>query len=292
VTDGRGALNVGLLVKVDGEVTYAGTGFFYVWDGSNRETTPIDDGSGHYGIRITSNHVATAGDRKEITGISTTDTYNVPGRNIPTIMPRDNNDIVTNPAPTTVPSPDGAFMTGWCISTLPAIPADPDPPQVFGAIPVSGMLFRWEALRSSFVMYDEWSPGSYGGMLLGDGFWLWTDSPATVSYQGRYQSEDQWVTLPVADWTIIGQTFDHDTLWSDVKVHNGKELVSMEEACRNRYWLQSVAWWWDNTCQGLRTLGLPDDFPSSEQLKKWHGYWVWSEIDDLSLLIPAGPIAP
>jgi len=292
VSDGRGALNVGLLVKVNGQVTYKDTGYFYIWDGSNRVVEPLDDGSGHFGIRITSNYPATVGTRMEIVGISTTDTYNVPGRNIPTIMPRDNNDIAVNPPFSQINSPDGTIMANWNMLALPAIPLDPSPQAVFGTVPIDDRLHRWEPLAASFVAYDQWRPGDYGGMLLGDGFWLLSDAPHAISYQGRVQSVDQWISLPVSGWTLIGQPFAHDTSWADVKVHNGVEIVNVEEASRERMWIDSIGWWWDNTSQSLQTLGLPDDFPTSEKLEAWHAYWVWSHADNLSLLIPASPPAP
>ncbi|MCL6518281.1 MAG: hypothetical protein K6T99_00445 [Armatimonadetes bacterium] len=292
VTGGRGALNVGLLVKVTGTVTHVGSGFFYIWDGSNRTTSPLDDGSGFNGIRITTNRSASIGDRMEIVGISSTDTYNVPPNNIPTIMPRDNNDFVINPPLSNIQSPEGTVGAGWNLLGIPAIPGNWDPQAVFGSIPINDNLCRWEAEDSSFIFYDEWSPSTYGGMLLGDGFWLSVGSPTNISYQGRYQPEDQWVTLPKSGWTLIGHTFDYDTYWSDVKVHNGCECISMEEASRERGWLNSMGWWWENSSQSLMTLGLPDDWPESEKLERWHGYWIYSNTDSLSLIIPASPSAP
>lgn len=292
VTDGRGALNVGLLVKVTGTVTRADIGYFYIHDGSNRTDQPLDDGSGYYGVRITSNAGATVGERIEVTGVSTTDTWNVPGRNIPTIMPRDDDDIVRNPALSAVSSPPGTVVAGWNLLAVPGIPGDPDPEQVFSGISVDARLYRWEAATASLIVYDMWMPQTYGGVLIGDGAWLDTDSPATISYQGRLQPDDQWITLPLTGWTLIGQPFDHNTYWSDVKVHNGKSVATMEDACRIEGWMQSMGYWWENSTQSLSDIGLPDDWPSSEILLAWHGYWVQSNVDNLSLIIPASPAAP
>ncbi len=286
VTDGRGALNVGLLVKTTGVVTYSGAGFFYIHDGSNRTDSPLDDGSGMLGVRITSNIVASPGDWLEVTGVSSTDTYNVPGRNIPTIMPRDANDVTWGSTLSTVTSPPGRVPAGWSLIAVPAIPEDPSPESVFAGIPIDGNLYRWEAASRSLMIYDAWSPESYGGILLGDGHWLQTTAPATISYEGRYQANDQWISLPSVGWTLIGQPFNYSTPWANVKVHNGKSVLSMHDATRLEGWMNSVGYWWDSATQGLCDLGLEEDFAYHTTLQPWHGYWVESYVDNLSLIIP------
>lgn len=87
----------------------------------------------------------------------------------------------------------------------------------------------------------------------------------------------------------MGQPFDHDTYWSDVKVHNGEEVVTMEDACRSKGWMRSIGYWWDSSTQSLYTVGLADDWPDSEVLQPWHGYWVQSDADPLALIVPVVP---
>lgn len=287
VTDGRGALNVGLLVKTTGTVTHAGTGFFYIHDGSNGTEGPLDDGSGFPGVRITSNTVVGQGERLEITGISSTDTYNVPNRNIPTIMPRDVNDILRNPPLSQITSSTGTIAAGWNLFGIPAIPAVSSPENVMAGTPIDGRLYRWEAALGGLIGYDVWSPEIYGGLLLGDGHWLETQSATTISYQGRYQAEDQWISLPMAGWSLIGHPFNHNTHWTNVKVHNGKAVLSMLDASRIEGWLNSTGYWWNSQLQGLCDFGLPEDFVNDNVLQPWHGYWVESYADNLSLIVPA-----
>ncbi len=287
VTDGRGALNVGLLVKTTGTVTHSGTGFFYLFDGSNDSDGPYDDGSGFGGVRITTNVIGPFNQRVEVTGISSADTYNVPGKTIPTIMPRDVLDVVINPGLTQVASPPGTIAAGWNLFTVPAIPGNPDPASVLSGLPIDGALYRWEASTGSLVLYDTWSPEMYGGLTLGDGHWLQTAAAGAISYQGRYQAEDQWITLPTAGWALIGQPFDHSIEWADVIVHNGKSALSMYDASRVELWLNSMGYWWDSSTQSLCDFGLPEDFVTSETLEPWHGYWVEYYADNLALIVPA-----
>jgi hypothetical protein len=287
VTDGRGALNVGLLVKTTGTVSYSGTGYFYLHDGSNGSEGPLDDGSHNLGVRITTNTVVPVGTRVEVTGISSTDTYNVPGHNIPTIMPRDVTDIVLNPTQSTIASPVGTITSGWNLFALPAMPSVPNPETVISGMPIDGLLYRWEATTGGLIIYDSWTPEVYGGLLLGDGHWLQTAAAGTISYTGRYQPDDQWISLPKAGWALIGQPFNSSTDWAEVMVHNGKSILSVYDASHVESWMESSGYWWDSATQGLRDFGLPDDFFVDATLEPWHGYWVQSYVDNLSLLVPA-----
>lgn len=66
ITGATGLNNIGLLIRSWGEVTHAGTGFFYIDDGSN-----LEDGSEHKGVRIeTTGVVPNVGNVVQVTGIS------------------------------------------------------------------------------------------------------------------------------------------------------------------------------------------------------------------------------
>ena len=67
VQDGKGTNNIGVLVRVCGEVTHADTDFFYLDDGSN-----LEDGSGNVGVRARTYglEVPDEGSFVEITGAS------------------------------------------------------------------------------------------------------------------------------------------------------------------------------------------------------------------------------
>ncbi len=65
ITGGSGLNNIGLLITTWGNVTYAGSGFFYVDDGSL-----INDGSGYVGVKVYSAAPVVAGQFVSVTGIS------------------------------------------------------------------------------------------------------------------------------------------------------------------------------------------------------------------------------
>jgi hypothetical protein len=39
-------------------------------------------------------------------------------------------------------------------------------------------------------------------------------------------------------------------------------------------WMQSNGYWWDETTDSLVDFGLPDDWPTTDQLMGWYGYWI------------------
>jgi hypothetical protein len=57
VLDGVGANNLGLLLMAAGKVTYVGSGFCYIDDGSIQ----VQDGSGHAGVRVDTSGIAAPG---------------------------------------------------------------------------------------------------------------------------------------------------------------------------------------------------------------------------------------
>lgn len=276
VSGGRGALNVGLRNQLIGKITGIDpsgmNSFYYVWDGSNGTSGELYDGNpyGYYGTRIEAAPPGTVGTWVDIDGIVSTDATAVIGRVIPTVIPRSVNvsiawRTVTDAVPwdTIYPGESGVEQPFWNIIGLPAISNDWDPQVIFSPYDVSqSNLFRWEAAAVSWIVYDPWSPSTFGGMLLGDGYYLDADSDWAVSYIGTYREHDQWLTLPNGggSWTLIGQTFGHNTLWADVWVHTGLDVKDMRNAAGTG-WLPSGAWWFDNMTGSLQTLDLPENCP-------------------------------
>ena len=82
-----GLNNIGLLISTWGKVTRVGQGYFYISDG-----TPIDDGSGHQGIRVDFPYSGTEGRYVKVTGISSC--LRSGARLIRLIRPRSGSDIV------------------------------------------------------------------------------------------------------------------------------------------------------------------------------------------------------
>jgi len=329
VTDGRGALNVGLRVTVQGMVTYRDTSatptYFYIWDGANRVNTPLDDGSGHYGVRILhSGYIDPAGvvpwtDWVSVTGVVSATDQAVVGKVIPQIIP------TATPARVTAfnaihADPGTALRANWNLIGLPAAPAATGsglpPEKDVSQMPweaqqvlaptkqyseVDGRVTRHENSNQGIYIFDEWSEplGAFGGMLIGDGYWVKPPVAWPVNYSGKNSSLDQWYGIksagtPLAPkWILVGHPKDHYTLWDDAKMHDGAQIVTMETAStRNLGWIETSGLWFDNSVQGLKDIGVTEDYPATQTLRPWHGYWFKVYSSGKSIIFPESPVAP
>ena len=165
------------------------------------------------------------------------------------------------------------------LMALPAVPLDPAPGVVFGTVPIHYNLTRWNADTQSWVTYNKFSPGLFGNMLIGEGYWMKTGSSGLgVDYQGLTDTDtmDIWISLPKAGWNLIGNPFSFDYTWANAKVTDGNETVSLATArAAPRQWLVTKMNWWNEATQGWATVGIPADiFYTTAVLHPWHGYYL------------------
>jgi len=318
ITFGRGALNVGLRVRYMGMVTAtdpAAPGpISYVWDGANHiypwgGSQPVQDGTGNLGVRIEGGAPGMPwADWVDIVGVVSTDAMTVPGRVIPVIIPEsavpvmdfDVIDICSLEAPWNLiglPAAPAGTSNGWEHSPKPW-----DPPEVItGGDPwaLDARMSRWESCNQSLYVWDIWSDdhtmnlmwGPFGGALLGDGYWLRMDRPQPIVYSGKYSSLDQWISICLPGWILIGHPRPFDLPLAEVSVHDGGEIKSMYNASLyGAGWLNSLGYWWDATFQSLNDVGLPDDWPMTTDLYKCHGYWFEIYQGTKAFIVPGQPV--
>lgn len=291
VSGGRGAFNVGLRIQLQGMVTGidpAGA-WIYIWDGANRINAPLNDGSGNYGVRIAGGGGGGAlwTDWLSVDGVVSTDSTAVPGRVIPEILPISVTHVTT--FDTIRSSAGDALNAGWNLIALPAAPADKgdgvpmnnepwDPWMILSPsqdpADLDSRLYRWESCSQSLMCFDMWNPTPFGALLMSDGYWLQLDTAWPVKYSAKTSTLDQWVSVCRPGWVLMGHPSGNGVPWADCHVHNGGEIKTLYDASGyGAGWLDSVGYWWDNSTQSLLDIGLPDDFPTTTDLKPWHGYW-------------------
>jgi hypothetical protein len=186
----------------------------------------------------------------------------------------------------------GTLYPGWNQIALHGVPIDPAPTSVF-SVPISnGMqlsdnLYRWEGASQSQYMYDSWQPEVFGNMLLNEGYWLFSDAERGYTYSGLDDTDsmDIWISLPKAGWTMIGDPFSKEFPWASAKVTDGTVTVSMQVASKVNIWLSSTAYWFEAESQSQYDLGIPEDWPSTLNMKPKHGYWVNTNVDKLALIL-------
>ncbi|BCW99012.1 MAG: hypothetical protein KatS3mg024_1839 [Armatimonadota bacterium] len=176
---------------------------------------------------------------------------------------------------------------GWNLVGCPAVPLNPDPAAVMGQY--SALLLRWDPFARQYVQFDEFAPEDFGNILLGDGYWVFKNSAGvgTISYSGADVSGDHWISLPKAGWTIVGYPNMTPTskAYEALLVTNGIETKSMADAVAAG-WVQDFALVWDSASSSYKSVGLPDSFPDLENLEINKGYWFFTLVDNLALIIP------
>jgi hypothetical protein len=140
-------------------------------------------------------------------------------------------------------------------------------------------------------MYDMWGPDTFGGMTASAGYWFNAETSGTLSYWA-YPADglDRWISVyPCGGGysALIGMPFTGNTAWENWKATDGVSTKTLYDASQyGAGWLQSTGVWWDETTQSLVDFGLPDDWPTTNILQSWHGYWI-TAYQKLGLIAPA-----
>jgi hypothetical protein len=296
-----GLNNIGVLATLRGKVTAAVdtgnfAGYFYVDDAYSEAggafDTGLKDGTGNIGIKCrpplgflgAPGALPNVGDFVEVTGVIGIQQVNL--INVRYFWTKE------CPAATTANYARNT-VAAWNLLSLPAQPKEPDPALVFGSADnIDGRLYAWDAPTQSLLLFDMWSPDGFGPLSSSVGYWLNAASPVNVSFTGYTDvGKDKWISAP-AGWKIAGVPFDHNTYWSEWKATDGSATKSLFDASQyGAGWLQSTGYWWDETTQSLVDFGLDDDWPTTNQLNKWHGYWMKTS-KDIGLFAPVVSTAP
>jgi hypothetical protein len=183
-------------------------------------------------------------------------------------------------------SPAGVVVNGWSLLSLPLQPVNPDPVSVFSGISIDGNLYRWDNPVQGLFIYDSWNPGDFGNVNVENGYWLQSASPGIISYQAYPSSGGTHdIPLPTAGWAIMGCPFEVDKQWADTMVKHGTDTVPILTAAQTNNWMSSTGYWWDAATQGLSDFGLPEDFIDWNIIQPWHGYWVQTYVNDITLTL-------
>ena len=181
----------------------------------------------------------------------------------------------------------------------PVVPFDPAPASVFkkdNGSPINldaGRLYRWDAAGQGFLVYSD-DPDAFGGILLGDGYWLGADEPNNFIWQydgapdglpdSGNNMTDMWISLPSPDFTMFGHPFNHPVPLANCLVTDGTQTVSFAQAAANG-WVDGWVWGWDAEGQGwIQVTPNDPDFPN---LEPFHGYQIQTYVENLALIIPA-----
>ena len=312
-----GVNNVGLLVNIYGKVTAATDDYFYLDDGSdvyvNARDTSHDrmdqhvgsdlwDGT-NLGVRVRAVDLwekPSAGDFVGVVGIvgARLDSEN---RVLPLLQPRGDADVsepdtasLVSPSDRIVPEQGGG--TRWNLTCLP-LPIAFDiahssqyPPRAYYFMG-EGYLWTYSGPHHAQKQLpvdpeDDLKPIS--NFTHGAGYWLRLYGSG-VSYQAvEDDTTDRWISLPYSWHNLFGHPLNHDVLWGDIKVTDGKRMAGLEEACSpwgTLNWVSSVGIAWDPVGRGSFDIGLEDDAASTDRMQSWHAYHMYA-YKPVALIVP------
>jgi len=186
---------------------------------------------------------------------------------------------------TTASSAAGTLNAGWGLVSIPLVPVNPDPASVFAGIDIDSKLYRFDRATQSMILYDVWTPDIFGNVSVDEGYWVQVDTSKTISYQAYGGTAATHTTqLPAAGWAIIGCSFQSNRQWPDTLVTLGATTVPISTA-RGNGWISGTGYWFDSSTQSMVDFGLPEDFPTGTELRTWHGHWVQSYVNSLTLTL-------
>lgn len=193
---------------------------------------------------------------------------------------------------------------GWNLIAAPLVPFDADPLVVFddAVDGIDGMLSRFDPL-SGVIAYDSFDPDLFGGVLLGDGFWLNVYSGTQIlEYEGVENGvpdgtgakTDMWISLPgtgaEGSWHFVGNPFA-----SDVPVDSGAgvgDKILFTDGTDLKTWDEAAgAGWVDTTMWGQDPSGgigvTYDGFGADDSLRSGKAYQIQTYVPNIAMIIPA-----
>lgn len=179
---------------------------------------------------------------------------------------------------------------------------------------LNGNLQRWDAPYGSMLIYliDE----SFGKLLLGDGYFFYATSPATLSYTGLengipYEDPytyvktktDMWISLPgfkadsnvaapnAGGWHLISTPYDNDVPAYDIDGSDIIWKINFTDGNVIKDWMTAVDdQWVSDTMYGFENgSGTQVTYLSETDysMKKGRGYWIQTFKDDIAMIISA-----
>lgn len=299
--------------------------YFYVDDGSDIYVNPdpedpdtVDDNVGsdlwdgeHYGVGVSPYALfgypaypnVSEGDFVKVVGMVST-RIDSEGRVLPFLRIRGESDVdqylstemLTSPADRVFPETGGSGAV-WNLASLP-LPIAFDgtqnppqyPPQAF-KIMGDGYLWSWSAINQAGIQLyaDSQAPDAcLNHVRHAAGYWFRMTEANNIDYKAVSDDiTDRWVSIPYTEFNLFGHPLNHEMAWKDLCITDGKRMGGITEAARDLNWVSSIGYWWQNSAQSLQDIGLPDDSTSSEILKSWYGYYMYT-YKPVSLIVP-GP---
>mgnify|MGYP000067067124 CR=1 FL=1 len=176
---------------------------------------------------------------------------------------------------------------GWSMVSIPIMPTQRAPTDVFSSLNTSNMVSRWSPTEEDYLTpqagYNQVSPL--------EGMWIYLEDeevPKEISFLGKQKSERE-ITLADPGWHQVGPHVSYN--WSDVGVKQGEDSDTMTVSEQANgpdapQWMSKFVFEWDSAEEKYLAYNAAIQ---EKILMPGEGYWVRTHEENVSLVIPLGP---
>jgi hypothetical protein len=178
--------------------------------------------------------------------------------------------------------PAGWINPGWNWFSVPVQPFEPDAADVFSGETIANKLYRWDPARKTFELF----PDDFRELELGRGYILLAGKDMRPQTFGAPAGPMYGIAIPAAGWIWIGHPQTAPVALASVLVRNegtGVVRTLAEDRGAADPWLNWNFIYWDSAADTAKLCALGGD---DNMLRPWYGYLVWSNTENLTLLIP------
>jgi hypothetical protein len=173
---------------------------------------------------------------------------------------------------------------GWNWPSIPIHPMYPEASLVLGPW-ARNNLFRWNRVLKNIELY----PDDFRDMEVGEGYVIWGRDHHEPLYSGYVAYPDYGIPLPARGWSWIGYPRTYDMLEAGLFVRN--DVSGDVRSCWDDYhapdpWVNWNMLFWDPVARTTRILS-PFGGGDDDTMHEWLGYRVWTNREDLSLIVPS-----
>jgi len=164
-----------------------------------------------------------------------------------------------------------SLQSGWNMISLPLV-TDTNPLNLFSEITGAWYLYQWDPVSYSYKGRDE--------ILLqpGRGYWLWVQSPQTISIQGASYSANEMRLSLSFGWNLMGYPFLSPMNWEDVRIEVGSNEYTLDQAASLGIISPYLYWWNGTNYSSLKDLG---------SFEPGKGFWMLA-LQDCTLIFRKG----
>ena len=182
-------------------------------------------------------------------------------------------------------APAGWMNPGWNWISVPLQPTNPNAGSIFGEANVANKFFRWDDIGKTVQGY----PDDFQDVDLGIGYLLFTLADLRPTIVGGAQQGTYGIPIALAGWKWIGDPKLTEIPLTSLSVRNentGVVRTAQQDKSAADPWLNWNFVYWNSTQDTAAICTFPGTGGDDDRLRPWYGYRLWSNTENLTLLVP------